>query len=135
MKGTQAFRQTICRYLSGRASLDPSFAARFSNPEKKIEDCITYILNQVQKSGASGFTDDEIYSLAVHYYTEDNIEVGSPVSCDVVVNHQVQLTEEEIREMKEKARQEVFSKEAGRLRSSGKVTQSKAQDVEQLLLF
>ena len=39
-----------------------------------------------------------------HYYDEDNIEVGSPISCGVVVNHQIELTAEE----KEQARQEAI---------------------------
>lgn len=30
-----------------------------------------------------------------HYYDEDNIDVGKPISCGVVVNHKVELTEEE----------------------------------------
>ena len=32
-------------------------------------------------------TDDEVWSLAIHYYDEDNIDVGKPISCGVVVNH------------------------------------------------
>ena len=32
-------------------------------------------------------TDDEVWSLAIHYYDEDNIDVGNPISCGVVVNH------------------------------------------------
>lgn len=30
-----------------------------------------------------------------HFYDEDNIDVGKPISCGVVVNHKVELTEEE----------------------------------------
>lgn len=33
--------------------------------------------------------------MAVHYYDEDNVEVGKPVSCGVVVNHHVEISEEE----------------------------------------
>jgi len=62
---------------------------------KNIEDCITYILNEVQKSGFSGFDDDEVFSMAVHYYDEADIEIGKPIECKVVVNHHVELTEEE----------------------------------------
>ena len=39
-----------------------------------------------------------------HYYDEDDIEVGKAVSCQVAVNHVVELTEEE----KAKARQEAI---------------------------
>ena len=44
--------------------------------------------------------------MAVHYYDEDNIEVGKAMNSRVVVNHVVQLTEEE----KAEARQEAIRK-------------------------
>ena len=37
------------------------FAKNYRNPAKNIDDCVTYILNYVQKSGCNGFTDGEIY--------------------------------------------------------------------------
>ena len=121
------------------AQRDPLFADRFCNPNKKIEDCITYILNQVKNSGLQGFDDDEIYSLAVHYYVEDGIDPGTAVQCQVVVNHQVQLTEEEIAEQKRKAREQVFSQEASRLRNTGRIAPVpkpvKAEEPEELTLF
>ena len=36
----------------------------------------------------NGFEDDEIYSMAVHYYDEDDLEVGSRVACHVVVKRE-----------------------------------------------
>ena len=38
---------------------DELFAAKYDNPDKNIDDCVTYILNWVQKSGCNGFCDDE----------------------------------------------------------------------------
>ena len=72
-------------------------------PNKNIEDCITYILNEVKKSGCNGFDDDEIYSMAVHFFDEDNIDIGKPLDCHVAVNHVVQLTDEEKAEARRKA--------------------------------
>ena len=120
MKGTEAFKEAIERYIISESDSDPMFAARATNPKKNIEDCVTFILNQVQKSGINGFADEEIYSLAVHYYVEDDIEVGKPVQCQVIVNHQVELTEEEIAEQKQKAKDRVFSEEITRIKSVGK---------------
>ena len=68
MKGTDIFKRTIHTYLVQRAASDELFAEKYSNPQKTIDDCVTYILNTVQKSGCNGFADDEIYSMAVHYY-------------------------------------------------------------------
>ena len=75
MDTTPHFKRTIQAYLSQRAAEDILFAATYKKAGKNINDCCTYILNEVQKSGCNGFTDGEIYSMAVHYYDEDNIEV------------------------------------------------------------
>ena len=106
MKGTQAFQDTIKAHLENMAENDPLFAVKYANPSKSVEDCCTYILNQVQKSGCNGFEDAEIYGMAVHYWEENEIEVGKPINCNVVVNHTVELTEEE----KEQARQDAINK-------------------------
>ena len=66
-------------YLEQRAAEDALFAKKYRNPAKNIDDCVTYILNYVQKSGCNGFTDGEIYGQAVHYYDENEIEVGKPI--------------------------------------------------------
>ena len=103
MKGTEHFTRTIAEYLNQRAMTDPLFAPNLKKPHKNIEECVTYILNEVQKSGCNGFDDDEICSMAVHYYDEDNIEIGKPINCQVAVNHVVELTEEEKAEARQEA--------------------------------
>lgn len=95
MKVSTHFQTAIQSYLEQRAEYDELFARSYRNPLKNIEDCITYILNYVQKSGCNGFDDDEIFGQAVHYYDEADIEVGKPIDCKVIVNHHVELTEEE----------------------------------------
>lgn len=107
MKGTMAFQDTIRTYLDNMAMSDALFAVKYANLSKSMDDCVTYILNQVQKSGCNGFADDEIFGMAVHYWEENEIEVGNPLTnCKVVVNHAVELTEEE----KEKARQDAMNR-------------------------
>lgn len=107
MKTTNHFKNTIQAYLDQRAASDPLFEWKYtSTPNKSIDECITYILNEVKKSGCMGFHDDEIYSMAVHYYDEIDIEVGKPISGHIVVNHTVVLTEEE----KEEARKEAMQR-------------------------
>ena len=106
MKATNHFKNTIKAYLDQRAETDVLFSFQYSKSEKNIDECITYILNQVQKSGCNGFADDEIYSMAVHYYDEDNIEIGKSINANVVVNHVVELTAEE----REEARREAIQR-------------------------
>ena len=103
MSGTEQFPRTIAEYLNLRAATDPLFAPNLAKPHKSIEDCITYILKQVQQSACNGFEDDEIYSMALHYYDEDDLDEGSRVACHVVVNHTIGLTEEEKAEARKQA--------------------------------
>ena len=51
MNTTEYFKRTIQAYLEERAMEDELFAAKYDNPDKNIDDCVTYILNWVQKSG------------------------------------------------------------------------------------
>lgn len=103
MKGTKDFKAIIQAYLEERARTDELFAVSYAKAGKNIDDCITYILNEVRRSGCNGFNDDEIYSMALHYYDEDDIKVGSKISCQVVVNHTVELTDEEKAEARKAA--------------------------------
>lgn len=137
MKATNHFTRTILTYLELRASVDTLFAQTFAKENKNIADCVTYILNTVQKSGCHGFADDEIYGMAVHYYDEDDIEVGNPVNSKVVVNHTIELTQEEKeqahRDAIERAEKEAYNKMMAikKRPTSTKQTQS----INQLSLF
>ena len=127
MKGTELFKAAIQNYLEYRAMTDDLFAPRYTNPAKNIDDCITYIFNEVQKSGMNGFDDDEIYSMAMHYYDEDDIEIGKPISCKVMVNHHVELTEEEKQNARKKAIEQYQQMELSKLQSRAKQKSSATQ--------
>ena len=78
MKGTEHFKQAIKAYLDERAKTDELFAVSYAKENKNLDDCVTFILNQAMaicKEGGCGMTDDEVFSLGVHYYDEDDIEV------------------------------------------------------------
>lgn len=138
MNGTEQFTRTIAEYLNQRAVTDPLFAPNLMKPSKSIEECIAYILSEVQKSGCNGFADDEIYSMAVHYFDEDNLEVGSPIACNVVVNHVVELTEEEKAEARKQAIQQYQAEELRKLqepkRTKAKVS-TESEPIVQPTLF
>ena len=119
MKATEHFRQTIKAYLDERAQNDELFAVSYAKENKNMDDCVTFILNQVKRSKYMGLTDEEVYSLAVHFFDEDDIEIGNSIACNVIVNHTVELTEEE----KAKARQEALKEyQAEQLRKMQKRT-------------
>ena len=136
MKTTEHFKRTIQAYLKQRASEDELFAKNYRNPAKNIDDCVTYILNYVQKSGCNGFTDGEIFGQAVHYYDENEIEVGNPIDCHIAVNHVVELTEEEKAEARRNAVRRYQEEELRRLQSRNKPkTAPRQEQTTQLSLF
>lgn len=118
MKGTDNFKHTIQDYLEKRAKTDQLFDKSFSKPNKNIDGCITYILNEVQRSGCNGFEDSEIFGMAVHYYDKDNLDVGKNINCKVVVNHTIELTEAEKQELKDKARNDFYEEQLDKQRES-----------------
>ena len=132
-KGTMAFADTIRHYLEQRAEKDVLFAVKFANPSKSVEDCVTYIINEVKKSGCNGFTDDEIFGKAVHYFEESEIEVGNPINCKVVVNHTVELTEDEKEQARQDAMERLRQEEMAKMRKHTQpkpTTEKKTQDVQ-----
>ena len=120
MKGTEHFKRTIQMYLEQRAAEDTLFAKNYRNPAKNIDDCVTYILNYVQRSGCNGFTDGEIFGQAVHYYDENEIEVGKLIQCQVAVNHVVELTAEEKAEARQNALRRYQEEELRKLQNRSK---------------
>ena len=76
-------------------------------------------------------TDDEVYSLAVHYYDEDNIEIGKAINCGIIVNHRVELTEEEKAEAKEKALKAYQAEEMRKLQQRNNHTKPKPNPASQ----
>lgn len=103
-KGTEQFKETIKKYLDSIAEIDDAFAAKYAAEGKSIDGCVEYIIGQVQKSGCAGFDDAEIYGMAVHYYEEEDLgEYPKGNVASVVVNHHIELTEEEKEEARQKA--------------------------------
>lgn len=135
MNGTDLFAKTIEQYLTNRAANEPEFAQVFNPESRSIEDCVNYIIAQVQKSGRNGFADEEIYGLAVHFYDESDIEAPAPITCNVIVNHVPKLSDEEKEEIKAQARAQVFNEEKQRLTRAGSKPAPKPAEVVQASLF
>ena len=123
-QATDYFKNTIQAYLEQRAQTDELFTPVYAKPNKNLDDCITFILNYVKASGCAGFSDEEIYSLALHYYDEDTIDVGKPIQCNVVINHAIVLTEEEKAEARrqaiKRAQDEAYTKMKQPLKTTAK---------------
>ena len=136
MKGTEHFKRAVKAYLDERAESDSLFAASYAKEGKNLEDCITYIINQVKASGCCGWERNEIFGLAVDYYDEDNIKVGERIDCTIVVPNHIELTEEEKKEARQNAILAYQNEELSRLRSRySKPKQSAKQDTQTQSLF
>lgn len=118
MKGSDKFKETIKAYLD-RLAETSDFALSYSKPGKSLDECVNFILGEVQKSGCNGFDDEEIFGMAVHYYDEDNLgEIKPATAASVVVNHHVELTEEEKEEAKRKALERITEEEVRKRKES-----------------
>ena len=108
------------------------------NTGKSIDECCNFILTTVKASGCNGFEDDEIYGMAVHYYDEDNLDKNylKAVGGKVVVNHKVELSEEDKSKLEEQARKDYYNeclrKQKEQLQPKKKAVK---QEPEQLSLF
>ncbi len=114
-KVSGAFKTSINNYLQARASKDELFAETLKKPNKNLDDCCTYILNQVQKSGQCGFDDAEIFGMAVHYYDENDIEVGKHIDCKVIVNSHIELSDADKEAARKTALDRVIAQEQQRI--------------------
>ncbi len=74
MEGTEQFKERIKSYLDERAKNDELFAEFYANENKSIDNCINFIFKSVKQLNKHAFADEEIYSMAVHYYNEENLQ-------------------------------------------------------------
>lgn len=124
MKGSEQFKQVIQDYLNESAKMDPIFAKHLQKKGKNIDDCITYLCNWAKNNGLNGYSDNEIYGQAIHYYIEDNIEVGTMPRGQVISNRHIELTEEEKAKAKEYALQQIIEEERHSYRAKPKPVSS-----------
>ena len=138
MNGTDHFKRTIQAYLDSRAAEDKLFAASYHKPNKNIDDCITYLLNwaksQCNGGNGIGVTAGEVLSQAVHYFDEDDIEGGKPLQCQVMVCHDMELTDEEKAEARQQAIRQYQAEELRKLQSRNKAKASQKTNAQQVEL-
>jgi hypothetical protein len=85
MKASENFKNAIENYLSTLAQGDTAFAPHYAKASKNLESCLHYIFGEVKKTGLCAFDNQEIFDMAVKYYTDDSIGTPAPVACKVVV--------------------------------------------------
>lgn len=134
------FKKAICDYLRSIAKKDVIFKEKLMNPEKDIDKCLDYIIGEVKESGRKGFADDEIFSLAMHYYDEPNEVLKKHPHIDkvkIVVNREMPFTEEEKNEARKRAFEELVAAEKKKLEKPKTVVkkQEKQEVTQEITLF
>jgi len=109
MKTSNAFKETIKNYLDKRASEDELFAVTYKKETKNLDECCNYVMKCAKDGACNGYSDEEVFGWAVHYYDEDDIKDIKPVSGKAIVNHTVELTEEDKAEAKAEAMKQVIA--------------------------
>lgn len=85
MKASEQFKSEIEKYLSDMAQSNTDFAPHFAKASKNLENCINYIFGEVKKTGLCAFDNQEIFDMAVKYYTDDTIQTTVPIPCRAIV--------------------------------------------------
>jgi len=100
------FEKVIKNYLDEYSLTDDYFKGKYGDESKNIRNCCNYIINEVQKMGVKGLTDDEVYQMARHYYLED-IDSADLTSknCKVVVNKSIATSKPTNRAIADKAKE------------------------------
>lgn len=138
MKGTDHFKELIKNYLDNRAKEDELFRAKYETTTRTIDDVVNYIFHAVQQSGCCGFSDMEVYAMAVHAIDEPHLEIGKSMDCNVVVNHHIELTEEEKAEQRAIALKRYQEEEMRKLQqrnSRPKAAKPQPKPIQELSLF
>ena len=142
MKVSEQFKNVIERYLKKRAGEDELFAKSYQKEGKSIDECCDFIVAQVKKTGYCGFSDEEVFGFAVHYYDEDNLGNIPKYSCKVVANlsdHTKEMLDRQAEEEYKKAKiAEITNRERAKKEELKKKAEQKKQTEEaegQLNLF
>ena len=132
MKASEAFVKTIGAYIEREKQADPLFAKCVEEqPKKNIQGCVNFILHEVKKSGIAGWTDDEIFGMAKHFYDEKELKDPGAINAKVVVNHHVELSDDDKAKAKEKALQEYQEAERKKLEQKAKADKERAEKREE----
>lgn len=135
MKASNNFKETIKQYLDKRAVEDELFAVTYKKENKNLDECCNYVMECAKKGGCVGYSDQEVFGWAVHYYDEDDIKNIKPISGKVIINRSVELSEEDKSIAKQRAMDQAIAeaKEEAKKALIGNVelTEEDLKDVKQ----
>lgn len=79
IKNNKGFAEAIAAYINKQCETSEEYQVRVNLEEKKLEECLKYIMSEVQKAcgGASSVaaTDDEVFKIVDDFYTKEHSEI------------------------------------------------------------
>ena len=132
---TEEFKKQITAMLQAEAAQDPLFAESLKKEGKSMDECCDFIIAQVEKSGKQGFADAEILGIAKHYWDEDNPGDTKHSACRIIVNREIELSEEEKSEAKRRAMELLVEQEKKRMSEKPKKQPKPQAETAQGSLF
>ena len=79
IKNNKGFAEAIAAYINKKCEKNHVFQERVNIEEKKLEECLKYIMSEVKKSCGGALsvaaTDKEVFKLVDDYYTKDHSEI------------------------------------------------------------
>ena len=137
MKPSENFKKVIQTFLESKTKQDLVLTQRYNSPSKNLDECVNYILQKVKESGCNGFTDNEVFGMALHYYDEDKLDpITELKDTRVIVNHVVELSEEDKQVAHQIAMNKAVDKHYGKITSQPQAKDKKvAVQAEQASLF
>ena len=138
-------RQAISLYLTAKAYNDTEFKVKFENPNKNLDECVTYVTYKVyekvkkqaekdHKQMACAIpSDDEVFALAEQYYYDSDLLVtGSMMDnlskVQIVSASATSFTDEEKEKMREDAIKEYKDKVIAEQRKKDLEKKNKGKD-------
>lgn len=88
---TKHFQECISQWLEKEKANDETFASRVNKSKKTVNGCCNYILAAVKESKKTGFTNEEVYGMARHFFDEDDINDPGDhhiVTCEIGWGHE-----------------------------------------------
>ena len=126
-KPLDSFELCIKEYLDHFAEQDVCFKEKYDS--SKIRECVQYIYSEVKKSGRCGFCDNEIFQMARHYFLEEKGLIKCTAPSKVVVNHTIELSEEDKNKAKENALKEYEKEQLNLLKKQKQKEEEKQQKI------
>ena len=92
---SQEFKNTIKNHLDELAKVDNSIKEILLKPNKSIEECCNYIIQEVKRMNYTAVADEDVYAIAITYYKDDTIKDVKMESAHVVVPSNTSVVAEE----------------------------------------